>query len=170
MRIYLILSEYPALQDSKNYIRLTIPLAMAILRLDANPSKVLGIITWMHALQVLFTPIKPLVALVTQNMMLRNSVLHHVMSWPHQHPRLCPHPLCLAVSSQTVICGIKKCTEHHIFIKSYFVSLQTTGGVLWTATCSPEWSTCTRASLCSCWLVERRCSFPCSTRTTFSPR
>uniref|UniRef100_A0A672HP10 HECT domain-containing protein n=1 Tax=Salarias fasciatus TaxID=181472 RepID=A0A672HP10_SALFA len=42
MRIYLILSEYPALQDSKNYIRLTIPLAMAILRLDANPSKVLG--------------------------------------------------------------------------------------------------------------------------------
>lgn len=44
MRIYLILSEYPALQDSKNYIRLTIPLAMAILRLDANPSKVLGII------------------------------------------------------------------------------------------------------------------------------
>uniref|UniRef100_A0AAQ6AGP7 HECT domain-containing protein n=1 Tax=Amphiprion ocellaris TaxID=80972 RepID=A0AAQ6AGP7_AMPOC len=44
MRIYLILSEYPALQDSKNYIRLTVPLAMAILRLDANPSKVLGII------------------------------------------------------------------------------------------------------------------------------
>uniref|UniRef100_A0A3Q3WFA5 HECT domain-containing protein n=1 Tax=Mola mola TaxID=94237 RepID=A0A3Q3WFA5_MOLML len=41
MRIYLILSEYPALQDSKNYIRLTIPLAMAILRLDVNPSKVL---------------------------------------------------------------------------------------------------------------------------------
>ncbi|XP_053714257.1 probable E3 ubiquitin-protein ligase HERC3 [Synchiropus splendidus] len=41
MRIYLILSEFPALQDSKNYIRLTIPLAMAILRLDANPSKVL---------------------------------------------------------------------------------------------------------------------------------
>uniref|UniRef100_A0AAQ5XUM5 HECT domain-containing protein n=1 Tax=Amphiprion ocellaris TaxID=80972 RepID=A0AAQ5XUM5_AMPOC len=41
MRIYLILSEYPALQDSKNYIRLTVPLAMAILRLDANPSKVL---------------------------------------------------------------------------------------------------------------------------------
>uniref|UniRef100_A0A3Q1ILM1 HECT domain-containing protein n=1 Tax=Anabas testudineus TaxID=64144 RepID=A0A3Q1ILM1_ANATE len=41
MRIYLILSEYPALQDSKNYIRLTIPLAMAILRLDTNPSKVL---------------------------------------------------------------------------------------------------------------------------------
>uniref|UniRef100_A0A669B9Y1 HECT and RLD domain containing E3 ubiquitin protein ligase 3 n=1 Tax=Oreochromis niloticus TaxID=8128 RepID=A0A669B9Y1_ORENI len=41
MRIYLILSEYPALQDSKNYVRLTIPLAMAILRLDANPSKVL---------------------------------------------------------------------------------------------------------------------------------
>lgn len=41
MRIYLILSEYPALHDSKNYIRLTIPLAMAILRLDANPSKVL---------------------------------------------------------------------------------------------------------------------------------
>uniref|UniRef100_A0A3B4YKW9 HECT and RLD domain containing E3 ubiquitin protein ligase 3 n=1 Tax=Seriola lalandi dorsalis TaxID=1841481 RepID=A0A3B4YKW9_SERLL len=41
MRIYLILSEYPALQDSRNYIRLTIPLAMAILRLDANPSKVL---------------------------------------------------------------------------------------------------------------------------------
>lgn len=42
MRIYLILSECPALQDSKNYISLTIPLAMAILRLDANPSKVLG--------------------------------------------------------------------------------------------------------------------------------
>uniref|UniRef100_A0A673FJX0 Probable E3 ubiquitin-protein ligase HERC3 n=1 Tax=Sinocyclocheilus rhinocerous TaxID=307959 RepID=A0A673FJX0_9TELE len=41
MRIYLILSECPALQDSKNYISLTIPLAMAILRLDANPSKVL---------------------------------------------------------------------------------------------------------------------------------
>ncbi|XP_068178250.1 probable E3 ubiquitin-protein ligase HERC3 isoform X2 [Antennarius striatus] len=41
MRIYLILSEFPAMQDSKNYIRLTIPLAMAILRLDANPSKVL---------------------------------------------------------------------------------------------------------------------------------
>ncbi|XP_072241033.1 probable E3 ubiquitin-protein ligase HERC3 isoform X1 [Leuresthes tenuis] len=41
MRIYLILSECPALLDSKNYIRLTIPLAMAILRLDANPSKVL---------------------------------------------------------------------------------------------------------------------------------
>ncbi|XP_075888870.1 putative E3 ubiquitin-protein ligase HERC3 [Nelusetta ayraudi] len=41
MRIYLILSECPALHDSKNYIRLTIPLAMAILRLDANPSKVL---------------------------------------------------------------------------------------------------------------------------------
>uniref|UniRef100_A0AAY4APN6 HECT domain-containing protein n=1 Tax=Denticeps clupeoides TaxID=299321 RepID=A0AAY4APN6_9TELE len=38
MRIYLILSECPALQDSKNYISLTIPLAMAILRLDANPS------------------------------------------------------------------------------------------------------------------------------------
>lgn len=43
MRIYLILSECSALHDSKNYIRLTIPLAMAILRLDANPSKVLGI-------------------------------------------------------------------------------------------------------------------------------
>lgn len=41
MRIYLILSECPAFQDSKNYISLTIPLAMAILRLDANPSKVL---------------------------------------------------------------------------------------------------------------------------------
>ncbi|XP_033986178.1 probable E3 ubiquitin-protein ligase HERC3 [Trematomus bernacchii] len=41
MRIYLILSEYPVLLDSKNYIRLTIPLAMAILRLDANPAKVL---------------------------------------------------------------------------------------------------------------------------------
>uniref|UniRef100_A0A673X224 HECT and RLD domain containing E3 ubiquitin protein ligase 3 n=1 Tax=Salmo trutta TaxID=8032 RepID=A0A673X224_SALTR len=39
MRIYLILSECPALHDSKNYITLTIPLAMAILRLDANPSK-----------------------------------------------------------------------------------------------------------------------------------
>uniref|UniRef100_A0A3B4CZS8 HECT domain-containing protein n=1 Tax=Pygocentrus nattereri TaxID=42514 RepID=A0A3B4CZS8_PYGNA len=41
MRIYLILSECPALHDSKNYISLTIPLAMAILRLDTNPSKVL---------------------------------------------------------------------------------------------------------------------------------
>ncbi|KAJ8000715.1 hypothetical protein DPEC_G00183230 [Dallia pectoralis] len=41
MRIYLILSECPALKDSKNFITLTIPLAMAILRLDANPSKVL---------------------------------------------------------------------------------------------------------------------------------
>ncbi|KAI1887409.1 hypothetical protein AGOR_G00190000 [Albula goreensis] len=41
MRIYLILSECPALQDSKYYITLTIPLAMAILRLDTNPSKVL---------------------------------------------------------------------------------------------------------------------------------
>ncbi|XP_071391939.1 probable E3 ubiquitin-protein ligase HERC3 isoform X1 [Centroberyx affinis] len=41
MRIYLILSECPALQDSKNYISLTIPLAMAILRLDTNPGKVL---------------------------------------------------------------------------------------------------------------------------------
>ncbi|KAF5898051.1 putative E3 ubiquitin-protein ligase HERC3, partial [Clarias magur] len=41
MRIYLILSECPALHDSKNFISLTIPLAMAILRLDANPSKVL---------------------------------------------------------------------------------------------------------------------------------
>uniref|UniRef100_A0A667Z974 HECT and RLD domain containing E3 ubiquitin protein ligase 3 n=1 Tax=Myripristis murdjan TaxID=586833 RepID=A0A667Z974_9TELE len=44
MRIYLILSECPALQDSKNYISLTIPLAMAILRLDTNPSKVLGMV------------------------------------------------------------------------------------------------------------------------------
>lgn len=42
MRIYLILSECPALHESKNFISLTIPLAMAILRLDANPSKVLG--------------------------------------------------------------------------------------------------------------------------------
>ncbi|XP_076831350.1 putative E3 ubiquitin-protein ligase HERC3 isoform X2 [Brachyhypopomus gauderio] len=41
MRIYLILSECPALHDSKNYISLSIPLAMAILRLDVNPSKVL---------------------------------------------------------------------------------------------------------------------------------
>ncbi|XP_061102038.1 probable E3 ubiquitin-protein ligase HERC3 isoform X1 [Conger conger] len=41
MRIYLILSECPVLQDSKYYITLTIPLAMAILRLDTNPSKVL---------------------------------------------------------------------------------------------------------------------------------
>ncbi|TMS22954.1 putative E3 ubiquitin-protein ligase HERC3 [Larimichthys crocea] len=39
MRIYLILSEYPALQDSKNYIRLTIPFAMAILRLDCQPQQ-----------------------------------------------------------------------------------------------------------------------------------
>lgn len=42
MRIYLILPEFPLLQDSKYYITLTIPLAMAILRLDINPSKVLG--------------------------------------------------------------------------------------------------------------------------------
>ncbi|KAF4019792.1 hypothetical protein G4228_011439 [Cervus hanglu yarkandensis] len=41
MRIYLILPEFPLLQDSKYYITLTIPLAMAILRLDTNPSKVL---------------------------------------------------------------------------------------------------------------------------------
>uniref|UniRef100_A0A672YT74 HECT domain-containing protein n=1 Tax=Sphaeramia orbicularis TaxID=375764 RepID=A0A672YT74_9TELE len=41
MRIYLILSECPLMHDSKNFIRLTIPFAMAILRLDANPSKVL---------------------------------------------------------------------------------------------------------------------------------
>ncbi|XP_055468580.1 probable E3 ubiquitin-protein ligase HERC3 isoform X3 [Psammomys obesus] len=41
MRIYLILPEFPLLQDSRYYITMTIPLAMAILRLDANPSKVL---------------------------------------------------------------------------------------------------------------------------------
>ncbi|XP_069834418.1 probable E3 ubiquitin-protein ligase HERC3 isoform X3 [Dendropsophus ebraccatus] len=41
MRIYLILPEFPLLQDSKYYITLTLPLAMAILRLDRNPSKVL---------------------------------------------------------------------------------------------------------------------------------
>lgn len=41
MRIYLILPEFPLLQDSKYYITLTIPLAMAILRLETNPSKVL---------------------------------------------------------------------------------------------------------------------------------
>ncbi|CAN2388977.1 E3 ubiquitin-protein ligase HERC3 [Pristimantis euphronides] len=41
MRIYLILPEFPLLQDSKYYITLTVPLAMAILRLDTNPSKVL---------------------------------------------------------------------------------------------------------------------------------
>ncbi|KAM4049423.1 putative E3 ubiquitin-protein ligase HERC3 [Anomaloglossus baeobatrachus] len=41
MRIYLILPEFPLLQDSKYYITLTLPLAMAILRLDTNPSKVL---------------------------------------------------------------------------------------------------------------------------------
>ncbi|XP_036778027.2 probable E3 ubiquitin-protein ligase HERC3 isoform X10 [Manis pentadactyla] len=41
MRIYLILPEFPLLQDSKYYTTLTIPLAMAILRLDTNPSKVL---------------------------------------------------------------------------------------------------------------------------------
>ncbi|ELK13688.1 Putative E3 ubiquitin-protein ligase HERC3 [Pteropus alecto] len=41
MRIYLILPEFPLLQDSKYYVTLTIPLAMAILRLDTNPSKVL---------------------------------------------------------------------------------------------------------------------------------
>lgn len=54
MRIYLILSECPALHDSKNYIRLTIPLAMAILRLDANPSKVLGITHWPYFLFIFF--------------------------------------------------------------------------------------------------------------------
>uniref|UniRef100_A0A8B9BS88 HECT and RLD domain containing E3 ubiquitin protein ligase 3 n=1 Tax=Anser brachyrhynchus TaxID=132585 RepID=A0A8B9BS88_9AVES len=42
MRIYLILPEFPPFQDSKYYITLTLPLAMAILRLDTNPSKVLG--------------------------------------------------------------------------------------------------------------------------------
>ncbi|XP_053559395.1 probable E3 ubiquitin-protein ligase HERC3 [Bombina bombina] len=41
MRIYLILPEFPLVQDSKYYITLTLPLAMAILRLDTNPSKVL---------------------------------------------------------------------------------------------------------------------------------
>ncbi|XP_043916330.1 probable E3 ubiquitin-protein ligase HERC3 [Protopterus annectens] len=41
MRIYLILPECPLLQDSKYYMTLTIPLAMAIIRLDANPGKVL---------------------------------------------------------------------------------------------------------------------------------
>ncbi|KAJ7397165.1 hypothetical protein BTVI_137957 [Pitangus sulphuratus] len=41
MRIYLILPEFPPFQDSKYYISLTLPLAMAILRLDTNPSKVL---------------------------------------------------------------------------------------------------------------------------------
>uniref|UniRef100_A0A3B3ZGV1 HECT domain-containing protein n=1 Tax=Periophthalmus magnuspinnatus TaxID=409849 RepID=A0A3B3ZGV1_9GOBI len=41
MRIYLILSECPLMHDSKNFIRLTIPFAIAILRLDTNPSKVL---------------------------------------------------------------------------------------------------------------------------------
>ncbi|MGH0164434.1 UNVERIFIED_CONTAM: hypothetical protein FKN15_061376 [Acipenser sinensis] len=41
MRIYLILYECPVLNDSKYYITLTVPLAMAILRLDTNPSKVL---------------------------------------------------------------------------------------------------------------------------------
>uniref|UniRef100_A0A8C0FSA2 HECT-type E3 ubiquitin transferase n=1 Tax=Bubo bubo TaxID=30461 RepID=A0A8C0FSA2_BUBBB len=41
MRIYLILPEFPPFQDSKYYITLTLPLAMAILRLDTNPSKVL---------------------------------------------------------------------------------------------------------------------------------
>lgn len=72
MRIYLILSEYPALQDSKNYIRLTIPLAMAILRLDANPSKVLGIIimclaTLHPAMGAIFTLLKPSeIAFVTE--------------------------------------------------------------------------------------------------------
>lgn len=48
MRIYLILPEFPLLQDSKYYISLTIPLAMAILRLDTNPSKVLGEFTKLH--------------------------------------------------------------------------------------------------------------------------
>ncbi|CAJ0932184.1 unnamed protein product, partial [Ranitomeya imitator] len=42
MRIYLILPEFPLLKDSKYYVTLTLPLAMAILRLDTNPSKVLG--------------------------------------------------------------------------------------------------------------------------------
>lgn len=41
MRIYLILPEFPLLQDSKYYITLTLPFAMAILRLDTNPGKVL---------------------------------------------------------------------------------------------------------------------------------
>ncbi|XP_069599640.1 probable E3 ubiquitin-protein ligase HERC3 isoform X2 [Ranitomeya imitator] len=41
MRIYLILPEFPLLKDSKYYVTLTLPLAMAILRLDTNPSKVL---------------------------------------------------------------------------------------------------------------------------------
>uniref|UniRef100_A0AAV2LLI6 HECT domain-containing protein n=1 Tax=Knipowitschia caucasica TaxID=637954 RepID=A0AAV2LLI6_KNICA len=41
MRIYLILSECPLMHDSKNFTRLTIPFAIAILRLDTNPSKVL---------------------------------------------------------------------------------------------------------------------------------
>uniref|UniRef100_A0A670K4Q7 HECT and RLD domain containing E3 ubiquitin protein ligase 3 n=1 Tax=Podarcis muralis TaxID=64176 RepID=A0A670K4Q7_PODMU len=41
MRIYLILPEFPPFQDSKYYVTLTLPLAMAILRLDRNPSKVL---------------------------------------------------------------------------------------------------------------------------------
>lgn len=48
MRIYLILPEFPLLQDSKYYITLTIPLAMAILRLDTNPSKVLGEFAQLH--------------------------------------------------------------------------------------------------------------------------
>ncbi|XP_064416275.1 probable E3 ubiquitin-protein ligase HERC3 isoform X2 [Latimeria chalumnae] len=41
MRIYLILPEFPLLRDSKYYITLTLPLAMTILRLDPNPSRVL---------------------------------------------------------------------------------------------------------------------------------
>lgn len=63
MRIYLILSECPALKDSKNYISLTIPLAMAILRLDANPSKVLGMM-----LLILFKPYAWHVKVVTSDL------------------------------------------------------------------------------------------------------
>uniref|UniRef100_A0A670Z371 HECT and RLD domain containing E3 ubiquitin protein ligase 3 n=1 Tax=Pseudonaja textilis TaxID=8673 RepID=A0A670Z371_PSETE len=41
MRIYLILPECPLFQDSKYYVTLTLPLAMAIMCLEKNPSKVL---------------------------------------------------------------------------------------------------------------------------------
>uniref|UniRef100_A0A4W3I9N5 HECT and RLD domain containing E3 ubiquitin protein ligase 3 n=1 Tax=Callorhinchus milii TaxID=7868 RepID=A0A4W3I9N5_CALMI len=41
MRAFLILPVFPLFQDPKNYLTLTLPFAAAVLRLDANPSKVL---------------------------------------------------------------------------------------------------------------------------------
>uniref|UniRef100_A0A4W3I9P5 HECT and RLD domain containing E3 ubiquitin protein ligase 3 n=1 Tax=Callorhinchus milii TaxID=7868 RepID=A0A4W3I9P5_CALMI len=40
MRAFLILPVFPLFQDPKNYLTLTLPFAAAVLRLDANPSKV----------------------------------------------------------------------------------------------------------------------------------